>query len=128
MATQDLKNRVSVTQSISAAATKTAATNGTSVDMSGWEGATIIYNIGVVVGAPVVIMQESDNDSTFTTVAAADQSTDMPAALSTSLDVVSYSAAYLGNKRYIRPRVSDNGTSIFITADIVRHKGRHINA
>ena len=128
MATQDLKNRVTVTQSFAAAATKTAVANGTSVDMSGFEGATFIYNIGVVVGAPVVIMQDSDDDTTFATVSAANQSTDMPAALSTSLDVTTYSAAYLGNKRYIRPRVDDEGTSIFITVDIVQHAGRHINA
>ena len=128
MATQDLKNRVTITQSLSPKATIATPTNGTSVDMSGFEGALIIYNVGVVAGAPVVILQESDDDSAFTTVAAGDQSTDMPAALSTSLDVAVYSAAYLGGKRYIRPRVDDVGTTIFLAVTIVQDHGRHINA
>ena len=128
MATQDLKNRVTITQSMAPKATLTAATNGTSVDMSGFEGCLVIYNIGVVAGAPIVILQESDDDSTFTTVAAGDQSTTMPAALSTSLDVTTYEAAYLGGKRYVRPRVSDEGTSIFIAVTIVQSSGLHINA
>lgn len=128
MATYDLKNRVTVTQSLSPKATYTAVTDGASADLSGFEGGMIIYNIGVVAGAPIVVMDESDDDSTFTTVAAADQSTDMPAALSTSLDVQSYSATYLGTKRYIRARIEDEGTSIFMSADIIRSKGRHINA
>ena len=127
MATQDLKNRVTVTQSLKPTATKVATVDGTSVDMSGFEGATIVYNIGTVVGAPIVLMEESDDDAAFTTVAAGDQSTDMPAALSSVLDDQSYTAAYLGSKRYIRPSLSDFGTSIFITADIIQHHGRHIN-
>ena len=128
MATQDLANRVTITQSLSPAATITTATNGASVDMTDHEGCMVIYNVGVVVGAPVVILQDSDDDTTFATVSAANQVTDMPAALSTSLDVAVYRAAYLGNRRYVRPRVDDEGTSIFIACTIVQSHGRHINA
>jgi len=126
MATYDLKNRVSVVNSMSAAA-YTTVTNGASADLAGYEGALVIYHIGASGGDQVFKMQESDNDSTFTNVTASDQSTTLVAIDTTNDDTI-YTAAYLGRKRYLRVALTTYGTSLAAACSIVRFPGRHVNA
>ena len=127
MATQDLRSRVTITESLTNISRASTA-NGTSVDMTAHEGALVIYTIGLVVGtAATVVLQDSDDDTTFATVVAANQVTDLPATISTSEDVDMYSAQYFGGKRYLRVALTAVGTTIIMGATFIRHKGRHIN-
>ena len=60
MATQDLRSRVTIAESLTNIS-RSATANGTGVDMSGFEGALIFYTIGLVVGtAATVILEDSD--------------------------------------------------------------------
>lgn len=99
---RDLKSNVKVVSSL-APVSLTAATNGTGVDRAGYESAAVQFNTGVAGGTTpsfTFAVQESDDNSTFTDVAAAQ--------LQGTAPVVTASAAgasligYLGSKRYIR--------------------------
>ena len=125
MAQYDLRNRVTIVDSINAAS-YTGATNGTSANMSGFDGALVVHNVGAVVGAPVVIMEDSDDDTTFATVATASLQTDMPAALGTTTDAQTYTALYKGRKVYLRTRIDNAGTSIILSSQIVQYPQRHL--
>ena len=128
MATQDLRSRVTVSESLTNISRSSTA-NGTSVDMSGFEGAMILYTIGLVVGtAATVVLEDSDDDSAFTAVAAAKQVTNLPATISTTEDVNIYSAQYFGNRRHLRVAITAVGTTIIMGATVVQSYGRHINA
>ena len=128
MATQDLKSRVTVTKSLNVQ-TYTAATDGTSVDMTDHEGVMCVYTVGAVTGTDAtVILQDSDDDTTFATVVAAKQVTTMLATISTTTDDATFVAQYFGTRRYVRPRISVVGTNITMGATLIQSYGRHINA
>ncbi len=128
MATQDLRSRVTITESLTNIS-RGATANGTSIDMTDHEGALILYTIGLVVGtAATVILEDSDDDSTFAAVVAAKQVTNLPATISTTEDVQIYSAQYFGTRRHLRVALTAVGTTIIMGATIIQSYGRHINA
>ena len=73
---KDLSNNISPAVSL-AAATRTAAANGTGVDLQGYESATVLVDVGAegdTLSSSVyfeVSLEESDDDSTYTDVAQA---------------------------------------------------------
>ena len=126
MGEYDLGNRHTFFASLRAASFG-AATNGQSKDLSGSYGATVVLNVGVVVGSNTVILQDSDDGSAFATVSAANQSSDIPATITTANHNASYRAVYLGKRRHLRARVDTVGTSILCSATIIETP-RHVNA
>lgn len=101
-----------------APASRTATTNGTGVDLQGFEGAEIIITAGTITdGTHAPKLQESDNGSTFADVSSSDL-------LGTFSNITSNSTqkvGYVGNKRYIRVVVTVSGaTTGGVYAAIVR--------
>lgn len=95
---RDIHNEVSVTSSLAPAA-RTASANGTGVDLAAYRAAAVTFVVGTITdGTHTPKLQESDDNSTFTDVSAANQSGTLAALASNTNQEVSY----LGTKRYIR--------------------------
>jgi hypothetical protein len=95
---RDLENAIDIAQSLAPAA-RTATANGTGVDLANYDGAVVVFAVGTITdGTHTPKIQESDDNSTFTDVAAADQiGTFANLASSTPQKV-----GYVGSKRYLR--------------------------
>lgn len=98
---RDLKSNIKLVQSL-VPATRNAAANGTGVDLSGFNAASIVFSNGAIGGTSPSFtfeVQESDDNTTFTAVADKDIRGVEP--VITAANQVSQ-VAYLGYKRYIR--------------------------
>lgn len=95
---KDLKSKISVVTSIGAAAI-TSTVNGDTVDLQGFNSAAISLLPGTITdGTHTPKIQESDDDSVWTDVAAADLLGSL-AVLATDTNQM---VGYKGTKRYIR--------------------------
>lgn len=115
MAKRDLYNNISTVSAI-VPAVQTATATGTGVDGRGFQSVTYVIHTGAIVasGNFTPKMQESDDNSAWSDVAAADLLGSFPAALSASTAI---RVGYKGNKRYTRPVLTLNsGTSIAASA------------
>ena len=142
---QDLSNNVSPAVSL-AAAVRTAAANGTGVDLQGYEGAMVLVVVGAegdTLSSSVhfeISLEESDDDSTYTDVAQAGivDGTISADGIFLKLDGTTggdpdssggiFRVEYVGGKRYIRVVIAKTGThsnGTPIGAMVVRHKARH---
>lgn len=98
MALTDARGDQIVTTSLGPAA-RTATANGTGVDIANVGEATVHFIVGTITdGTHTPKLQESDNNSTWNDVAAADQAGTLAALASNTNQKVSY----IGAKRYIR--------------------------
>jgi hypothetical protein len=99
---RDLKSNIKPVMSL-VPATRNAAANGTGVDLSGYNAASVVFANGAIGGtaSPTFTfeVQESDDNATFTAVADKDIRGVEPVV--TAANQVSQ-VAYLGYKRYIR--------------------------
>lgn len=99
--------------------------NGTGVDLAGYNSALVIATVGIHASLDgsnfvAIELEESDDNSTFTDVAAANMLCESPAAASTggqfllvdstTEDDVIAQCAYMGTKRYVRAVVNVTGT------------------
>jgi hypothetical protein len=103
-----------------------ATTTDTGVDLQGFNSALVIVSTGAIVssGDFTTKLQDSDDNSTFTDVAAGDLLGSFPTSLEASSVV---KVGYVGNKRYLRTVTTKNsGTSI--AAAIVFVKGHPYDA
>lgn len=111
MASKDLYNNIGVKESL-APASRTAAVNGTGVDLKGYESAVVVIERGAAGGTSPSFtfeVQESDDDSTYAAVAAADLQGTEPVVTAAGAPV---KIGYLGSKRYIRAAITAaTGTS-----------------
>lgn len=105
---RDIYNSVLVKASLKPAA-RTATANGTAVDRvdgsnaAMYQDAMIVINSGTVTdGTHTITIEDSDDNSTFATVAAANLEGDTPPALITTNDETVYETRYIGTKRYLR--------------------------
>lgn len=105
---RDIYNSVLVKASLKPAA-RTATANGTAVDRvdgsnaSMFQDALIVLNAGTVTdGTHTITIEDSDDNSTFATVAAGFLEGDTPPALVTTNDETVYETRYTGTKRYLR--------------------------
>ena len=142
---KDLSNNIVPVVSIKNAV-KTAAENGTGVDLQGYEGATILVDVGAegdTLSSSVhfeVSLEESDDDSTYTDVAPAGSIDGTIAAggIFLKLDGTtggdpgtaggSFRVGYVGGKRYIRVVLAKTGThsnGTPIGAMVVKSHARH---
>lgn len=95
---RDLKSNISEVTSLAPAA-RTATANGTGVDLKGFGSAEVLFVPGTITdGTHTPSVMESDDNSTYTAVAAADLDGTLAALASTTNQVVGYK----GSKRYIR--------------------------
>lgn len=108
---RDVNTRLVSSPSIAPAANRTATANGVAVDLANYDGCLAVINFGVITdGGWTPKLQESDDNSTFTDVAAADQVGTFTEAGSAS-DETTQQAAYIGTKRYVRVVVTESSAS-----------------
>lgn len=107
MATFDLKNNADVAQSL-APATRTASANGGGVDLQGYEAAMVVFDAGTITdGTHTPSLEESDDDSTYTAVAAGDLDGSFADLASNGIQRVGYTGA----KRYVRAVITVSGAT-----------------
>jgi len=108
---------------------------GTAVDLQGYEGALVVFNIGAsgdTLGGSTYItlkLQESDDGTTFADVSASEVLGTQGLVIDASdEDEVVVAMGYMGSKRYIRVFVDFTGThtnGIPIGAVVILGKPRH---
>lgn len=111
---RDAYNNVTVRESLAIAA-RTATANGTAVDRSVnslmYQDAAVVVHTGTVTdGTHTIDVKESDDNSTFTSVAAADLQGTEPA-IGAVDDNKLYVVGYKGTKRYLRVDVTVSGAT-----------------
>ena len=88
----------------------TSTTSGTTVDLAGFTKAMFVAHIGTVTdGTYAFDPEESDDDSTWTNVAAGDLSGTFANATSSADDRIQ-EVGYMGSKRYVRCNVTVTGS------------------
>ncbi len=117
MTTFDLKSNADVAQSL-VPATRNTDTNGSGVDLRGYEAAMVVFDTGAITdGTHTPTLEESDDDATYTTVAAADLQGAFANLSANSVQRV----GYIGGNRYIRAQCNSSGTTgAAYSATIVR--------
>lgn len=116
---RDLVNNIGIVTVI-APAVLAATSTPAGIDLNGFGSAALVITTGAIVGSAVMVgkMQESDDNTNFTDVAAADLHGAFPASLAA---VSTLKIGYRGNKRYIRPVLTlSSGTSIAASAIVIR--------
>jgi len=104
---RDIKNNADLQQSIAPAA-RTATVNGSGVDLRGYDAAMLVFHPGTITdGTHTPKLQESDDDSTYTDVATADQDGTLADLASNVIQRVGYKGA----KRYLRGVVTVSGAT-----------------
>lgn len=142
---KDLSNSISPAVSL-AAAVRSAAANGTGVDLQGYESATVLVDVGAegdTLSSSVhfeLSLEESDDNSTFTDVAQAGivDGTISSGGIFLKLDGTTggdpdtaggiFRVGYVGGKRYIRVVIAKTGThsnGTPIGAMVIRGHARH---
>lgn len=131
MSRTDLKSSISVAQSLTPAS-RTAAVNGTGVDLTGYDAATVVLDLGAAGGTTPSFtfeVQDSADNAAFAAVAAADLDSGQPAAVTAGGAVVEI--GYRGVKRYLRVAITAaSGTTptLLCSATVVRGKPRKLPA
>ncbi len=122
---QDLKNNVDAVKSIDPA-TYNSNQTGTGIDLQGYESSmTVVHSGAVTDGTHTPKMQESDDDSAYTDVAAADMEGTFADISTNAVQRVGYK----GGKRYLRVFVtSSGGTGAIYNAMILRGHPHHAPA
>lgn len=138
---KDLANSISLVQSL-APAVRTSDTNGTGVDLQGFESATVIVDTGaegVTLSGSVKIdfkLEESSDDSTYTAVTSATAVTDGAVdsngiflTLDDNAETPQIATiGYVGGARYIRVVADFTGshsTGTPVAASIIKGSPRH---
>lgn len=109
---RDLKNNLSVAQSLAPAA-RTASANGTGVDLLGKrkDAVAVLFDIGLFTdGSFTLSVEESDDDSSYSAVAAADLEGSLSVVDGTDDDNTTQIVGYKGTKRYIRAKVAEGSS------------------
>ncbi len=117
---RSLKPLVDVVQA-QAPQTVTADVVETGVDLKGYDSAMMIVNIGAIAAAGLVIpvARESDDNVTFTDVAAGDLQGAFVNGVASSIQRV----GYIGSKRYLGVKLHYiSGTSVLMSATVARGK------
>ncbi|RWB65658.1 hypothetical protein [Mesorhizobium sp.] len=108
---RDLYNDLGFSQSLAPAA-RNASANGTGVDTNGYSGAVFVISAGAWTdGTHTFDMQESDDNTTFTSVDAGQLQGSEPVVSSAPTASKVYKVGYLGTKRYVRVAVTVAGAT-----------------
>lgn len=107
MPNRQLSSRISAAQSLTPAA-RTASATGTGVDLAGYHAVAIYIVAGTITdGTHTPVVQESDDNITFTNVAAEDLQGTLANIASNTVQEI----GYIGSKRYIRVNVNVTGAT-----------------
>ncbi|MFC9700925.1 hypothetical protein ACFTWD_09565 [Streptomyces sp. NPDC056943] len=111
---KDAYSNITVRETL-AIATRTASANGTGVDRAAggamFQDALVIVHTGTITdGTHAVDVQESDDNTTFTSVAASELQGAEPSIVAAD-DNKMYVVGYKGTKRYLRVAVTASGTT-----------------
>ncbi len=127
---RDIKNNLSGVNSL-VPATITASTNGSGVDLQGYDGAMVVFQAGTADTGNAnetytPSLEESDDNSSFSAVAASD----LEGTLANMTANSAQRAGYKGAKRYVRAVMTLGGTtpSIDVSALVVRGLPHHAPA
>ena len=108
----------------------TGTANGTGIDTQGFSSITMVLDAGATGGTTpsfTMQMQESDDNSVFTAIAAGDiGGGGQLAAITGANDDTVYKRAYLGSKRYVRwaaTAVSGTSPTFLASASVILGKG-----
>lgn len=129
MAKKDLYHSIKPVQSIASQAV-TAPVDGVGVDTKGYYGATVIIDLGTFAGTDptaTIAIQESDDNTNWTDVAAEDLIGGALPTIDTNTDAQTLHRSYVGTKRYLRvsvKSVSGSGASLPMSAVVLLHDGR----
>lgn len=112
---QSLYNNARAKVTLAIALRTNGTVNGTTVDLNenkdASRSAMLVVHAGTITdGSHAVILQESDDNSAWATVAAADLQGSAPTITSTDDDVL-YELGYKGSKRYLRAAVTTSGAT-----------------
>lgn len=119
MTTRDLTSNIDLRTSLAPQAF-TASANGASADLRGFESAAVAFVVGTVTdGTHTPTVEESDDDSTWTAVAAADLSGTLANLASATVQRV----GYRGAKRYLRAVLTVSGATVGAVAAAVVIRG-----
>lgn len=126
MSRLDIKNSVNVAQSL-VPASRTAAVNGTGVDLAGFDAALIVIDTGAAGGTTPSFtfeVQDSPDNTTYTAVAAGFLDGTEPVV--TTGNAV-FEIGYHGIAKFVRVAitvVSGTAPTLLCSASVVRGKGR----
>lgn len=131
MSRLDLKNNVSVARSLAPAsqADPSVPVNGTGVDLAGFDAALVVIDTATISGAGASLtfeVQESDDNTNFTAVAADDLDGTEPVVAAANDDQL-HLIGYKGTERYIRVSITAKaGTTptMVCSATVLRSRGR----
>jgi hypothetical protein len=112
---QSLYNVARAKATLAIALRTNGTVNGSTVDLNenkdASRSAMLIVHTGTITdGSHAVILQESDDNSAWNTVAAADLQGPAPTVTSTDDDVL-FELGYKGSKRYLRASVTTSGAT-----------------
>ncbi|MFH9587920.1 hypothetical protein ACH4LS_22650 [Streptomyces luteogriseus] len=123
----DIKSSIHPTQSL-LPATRTASANGAGVDLTNFDAACVVIDAGAWTnGTHTFEVQDSDDNSTFTAVPAANLDGTAPVIDGATDDEQIYEIGYHGTKRYLRVAVTVTGspaTGAAYSATVIRGHGR----
>lgn len=128
MTMRDLNDQVDVALSLVPAARVNGTFNGAGVDLRGYDSAMLVVSFGAYTdGSHTPSLQQSDDNSSFTTVAAAELSGSLTAVSSAGGANSVQRVGYLGSKRYVRAVLTVTGatTGALSDASVVRSAPRH---
>lgn len=123
MAKLDLVNNVDIVESL-APASRTAAVNGTGVDLRDFNSATVVIEAGAAGGTTPSFtfeVQESNDDTTYTAVADADLMGDAEPVITAA--GAPTKIGYRGTKRYLRAAITaatGTGPTLLCAASVIR--------
>ncbi|WP_157519039.1 hypothetical protein [Herbidospora mongoliensis] len=122
---RDLRNNIAAVVSLPPAnrSDPSLPINGTGVDLSGYNGALVLINVGTIGGSAspsqTFEVQDSDDNATFTAVADAFLDGAEPVVAAAN-DEQLHVIGYLGIKRYIRVAITAKvGTTPALIADAI---------
>lgn len=105
---QDIRNTMDYVQSLAPAARIATVTAGAGVDTVNYSAVSVIFEMGAITdGTHTPSIQESDDNATFTNVAAAAQIGTLSAMAANTTQKV----GYIGTKRYVRPVLTIAGAT-----------------
>jgi len=116
MASKDLKNNIDIIPSIVPAAVGATTTNGTGIDLKGFDAATAVVTVGALAVGTFTIEESDAQGSGFSAAAAGDVIGSQGVAVVQSEAVT---LGYVGSKRYIRV-VLITSTGDEVCANIIR--------
>ncbi|MFF9285398.1 hypothetical protein [Streptomyces griseosporeus] len=111
---RDAYSNITVRETL-AISTRTASANGTGVDRyaggAGFQDALVVVHTGTITdGTHAIDVQESDDNTTFTSVAASELQGTEPS-IGAADDNKMFVVGYKGTKRYVRVAVTASGTT-----------------